>query len=958
MALGQHNLFGRELELSALRHELDRASAGEGQFVLVSGEAGIGKTSLLHRFGQEAAERGCPVYEGRSYDLAVTPPFGPWLELLSHSPLFDATTEDGHRRIWDSSTGPSWIRQQVETLMDSSEESPANVIMIDDAHWADQASLDLIRILGRNVHQSRSVLLVAYRSEEVSRRHPLYSLLPALVRESAPERLALQPLGNRVIRDWIGAVYRLSEVDEDRLAGHLQSHAEGNPFFAGEILRSLQEDGILRILENESWSLGDLGPATVPLLLRQVIDNRISRLPDVARERLNIASIIGHDVALNLWASVLSTPPDELIRLVEEATDAALVQPSSDGLGFSFHHAIIRDALYEGVSPARRRVVHQQVGELVGGDSNPDPDVVAYHFEQARDDRAVEWLVAAGDRAWEAWAWTEAADRFQRAIRLLESDGTRATERAWLLLRLAETRRYNLPLRALDHVTDVEAIAAATNEHVLATAARWVRGRIRVANSENGLPQLEQAVTDMAAFDQGHRDEFEREVGFRVDQTSAILAVWLGNFGHYEGALESAERYLASAAGGNRSPLIDAEAWLAQGISYGAIGRIDQARVAFESALDVYQRQQDNLSLGHTSFFYLNEVLLPFAADDLPERTRIATIGDRAWQRADEVSITRAPIISLHLLLIEGDWDRLRDIAGRTVGLRNYVRDWTAPFGAAVARYRGDFDLARAFVDASISRRADSDTGVLWTGMHLLALRVAAKLEIDAGRLGEAEKRIRDHRKISRLTGRLDGLAESYLLQARLHLARGQSYAALKDATEALTLATSPRQPLCLLRGHRLLAEILIAREQPDRAAEHLASAAHLADATNHLFEQGQIEYLSAVLLRMQGRHEASDRALDRAESIARNLGAWPLLERVEYAREQSPSADEFPDDLTGREVDVLRLIAEGFTDTEIAERLSISPRTVMTHVSHILGKTGSPSRAAAAAYAVRQGLA
>jgi DNA-binding NarL/FixJ family response regulator len=155
-----------------------------------------------------------------------------------------------------------------------------------------------------------------------------------------------------------------------------------------------------------------------------------------------------------------------------------------------------------------------------------------------------------------------------------------------------------------------------------------------------------------------------------------------------------------------------------------------------------------------------------------------------------------------------------------------------------------------------------------------------------------------------------------------------------------------------------MLGEIALALSELDVAAEHLSDSGGLARACAAIYEGALTTSVEARLALAAGDPDRASRLFDEAAELAKTLNAQPLIERIEYERERSESDGEYPDALTSREVEVLRLITEGLTDAQIAESLSISPRTVMTHVSNILGKTGAPSRAAAAAYAVRRGLA
>src|SRR5439155_14303070 len=236
----------------------------------------------------EATARGALALTGRCYDLSETPPYGPWAELLKRappererlrlpSPLGDGDPEASQAALF------ALVRDFLAAL---AAQRPL-VLLLDDLHWADPDSLDLLRVLARQLAELPVLLLVSYRSDELTRRHPLSALLPQLVREAAAARLDLRRLGEDAVRALVARRYGLAAADEARLVAHLQAHAEGNPFYVGELLRTLEEEQFLRPAPG-GWELGDLRAVPVPGLLRQIIDGRLARLGEEAQRLLAI----------------------------------------------------------------------------------------------------------------------------------------------------------------------------------------------------------------------------------------------------------------------------------------------------------------------------------------------------------------------------------------------------------------------------------------------------------------------------------------------------------------------------------------------------------------------------------------------------------------------------------------------------------------------------------------------
>ena len=353
-------LAGRERELAALRDALDAAIAGRGSLVLIGGEAGIGKTALAEAICAEAARQGALVLVGRCYDLSETPPYGPWAEALARAPQGEAQAPAPDLGGHGATASQAALFAAVRGWLAAIAAARPLVILLDDLHWADPASLDLLRFLGRAVADLPLLLLSTYRSDELTRRHPLYQLLPALVREARATRLDLRPLDAAGLAALV-APYALPDADAGRLVAYLANRAEGNPFFAGELLRALDEEGTLR-RTGAGWALGDLAAAGLPPLLRQVLDARLDRLGEDARELLAVAAVIGQEVPFALWQAVAGADEGALLGAVQPATAAHLVTELPDGSGVRFAHALVREALYAGTPALRRRALHRRAG--------------------------------------------------------------------------------------------------------------------------------------------------------------------------------------------------------------------------------------------------------------------------------------------------------------------------------------------------------------------------------------------------------------------------------------------------------------------------------------------------------------------------------------------------------------------------------------------------------------------
>ena len=964
-------LVGRDRERRLLREHLAAVLAGRGGLVLIGGEAGIGKTALAEALGAEAQAHGALVLVGRCYDLSETPPYGPWTELLEQLPALPdrpppALVAQGG--VGEGVASQAALFAQVRDYLSSVARSHRPLVLVlDDLHWADPASLELLRFLVRQLAPLPLLLLAIYRADGLTRRHPLYQLLPVLVREARAARLDLRRLDRDDLRELVGACYQLAERDEARLVAYLDEHAEGNPFYAGELLRSLEEEGALRP-GDEGWVPGDLGRVRVPALLRQVVDGRLARLGEEVRELLEVAAVIGQVVPQDLWAAVSAVDEAALLTAVERAVEARLLEETPEGPGFRFAHALIREALYEGILAPRRRGWHRRVAEALAAGPSPDPDAVAYHFRQAGDARATEWLSKAGERAQWAYAWLTAAERFEAALALMEAQGGVARERGWLLFRLTLLRRFAAPRQAIADLDSVARVAV-DDDRALAALARFHRGVMLSTTGEVrlGVAEMEAAIAAMEALPANAVDEARRPwlrrmgLPWAPDAQRAALALWLSNLGRYAEARALAQQILdrsthATATGEPGEAAAGALAALAG--TYAGLGRLTDARQAFDRLVEAYRAAGNYVMVRAGAVTALLWVALPYQADDLGERRRLVAEAEQAWLRSSGAYSARSLRHELApLLLLEGQWVELRQVAQHPMA-RPIFRPLTSSALGQLARHQGDASLAWAQVRECLPAGPATEPGDT-IFLHILVLqRLAAWLSIDAGDLPTARAWLAAHDRWLAWAGAVLGQAEGQLGWAAYHRAAGDLAQAREHAARSLACASEPRQPLALLAAHRLLGELNTAAGRHAEAAEHLAQALALADACAAPYERALTLLALAELRAATGRQAEARALLDEAHAIFTPLDAKPALTRADaLAARIAPAPAAYPAGLSAREVEVLRLVAQGLSNAQVAERLHLSPRTVDQHLRSIYNKLGVSSRSAATRFALEHQL-
>lgn len=956
----QPTFVGRDREVGRFRAVVDRVLAGHGQVVLVTGEAGIGKTTLVKLLTGESVFEAGIALAGHCYDLTTTPPYGPWLEVLQA-----AKRLDGHP-LPDVLSGDEALSSAVnqgvlfDTFLrffrDVASEHPLAVIL-EDMHWADQASLDLLRFIARQIETGRMLVVVSYRDDEITRRHPLFQLLPILVREAPVERLQIRRLDADEVRAFIATRYQLSVRDLDQVTSYVSDRSDGNPFFMNELLAALEDERVLRA-GSDGATIGELGTLRTPPLLQQVIERRLSRLETVTREALEVAAVVGQDVSLDVWQAMTQLPEDQLDVVVQEALEHRIFEESPSAAGFRFTHALIRETLNQGIALIRRRRLHQRTADVLTTLLAPDPDRVAYHFQQAGDARAADWLTQAGERAQRAFAWFTAADRFEAAVKLLEPIPDRDRERGWLLYRISQLRRHLYQNQNIAYLDEALEIAAVCRDEELHAAALFGRGLLKCfgGNLKTGLAELEAG--SIATERLGFAAASDVRPGGALDRT--VYGLWLALAGRFDEAVVVTQQALSTA----RIPPVPGS-YRPLAIAYSFLGQVDRAQQAFDREhVMIRAANTDPANAYLTLTQHLSWHVMPYQADDIALRERLLAECDELSERGKGTfSVLASQSISnMPMLLLQGDWDQARNVVADPdvwfVGPRG--REWHRMWAALIAHHLGEaggsWHRMQVLLPDGPPLNPDNTTSPIVPPM----LQLVSQTGFEPGDLAIARVWLEAFDHWLEWSGAVLGRAENAVLWSHYHEAAGDHGAARSQAERALAFASEPRQPLALIAAHRTLGQLDTADRRFEEADHHLREALTLVDACAVPFERALVLLARSTLQIATGDQGSARTSLGEVVAICQRLGANPTLARAEALMASLKSSEQVVSrqgGLSARETDVLRLIVDGKTDREIAASLFISPRTVTTHVTHILNKLGVSTRTEAAACAVREGL-
>jgi DNA-binding SARP family transcriptional activator/tetratricopeptide (TPR) repeat protein len=513
----QRVFVGRERELAELTGALDDALAGRGRLALLVGEPGIGKSRLADELMGHARARGARVIVGRCWEAGGAPPYWPWVQSLrAHVRETEPETLRGQlgpgaadlaqllpelRALFTDLPEPQGLESEgarfrlfeaVGALLGSATRANPLVIVLDDLHAADEPSLLLLQFVAREMAARRLLVVCALRDVAPTMRDPVATTLAELMREQQTTRIALAGLSDADVADYIELSTGIDAAP--RLIEAVHAETEGNPLFVAEAVRLLDDEG--QIADPDAH-------VRIPPGVRAVIDQRVSRLSEQCRSLLALASVLGREFGLDPLARFSELPRDELLDVLDEAMAERLLEAAGSPGRLRFGHALIRDTLYEGMTPVRRMQLHEGAAEALvaahSEDLGPHLTEIAHHHIAAapaeEGSRAIEYARRAGDRAASQLAYEEAARLYEMALTLAEEPRARCD----LLLAIGEAKG-----RGGDSPASKSAFREAAelaDEHGLperlAHAALGYGGRIiweRQQHDQHLVPLLERAL--------------------------------------------------------------------------------------------------------------------------------------------------------------------------------------------------------------------------------------------------------------------------------------------------------------------------------------------------------------------------------------------------------------------------------------------------------------------------------
>ena len=1004
-------LVGRGEQMAALEAAFVSVRQGGPSAVLLGGEAGVGKSRLVTDFGRTAASAGARVLTGGCLELGTDGlPFAPFTAVLRdlvHEMGADAVasmlpgrTTRGLARLLpelgepDTGGDPAEARARLfeevlRALEHLTRQSPV-VLVIEDAHWADRSSRDLLTFLiGNQRALSGLLIVVTYRSDELHRTHPLRPLLASLDRIAWVERIEVQRLTRQDATELATRI--LGREPAADLAEALYHRSEGNPLFIEALL----------------CCDGELSPE-LPESLRDLLLESVRRLPEDTEEVLRVASAGGEATGHALLGVVSGLDDAALTRAVRPAVIANVLHPRGDG--YAFRHELIREAVHDDLLPGEHGRLHSRFAEAIDADPTLVPPgraaiEMAHHWHAAHDS---PWaLIGAWRAAAQAGRAVAAAERLSLLARVLE---------LWDQVPDAAERIEADHLRVLE-----EAVAAAQD------AGEYERG---IALATSGLRELDPAADPVRVAELLiARSRFKEKLGrkdFAADLEEALEYVpadvsattridILLALTHCPPKITIERSYAEEALALARQ--VGDEAKEAGALLTLAMFNADPGQEAASDSgpLELITQARDMAGRrGAEDVLLVAAVNESHLLEGAGEHEQAASVARRASEGADALLLSRTSgsvlaVNQAEPLLALGRWDETLTIA--TAAMDRFLAP--GPMNRALLHViTGSVLLARgdlAGAGRSLMTARDALRSVRYEDQHQLPLArlqilyalaadgpaaglAAAAQAMDRFELGGSSPRYAWPVVVAGASAvlagaRLAGLSHDERLRAdtagvadRLRTV-AEKLGTFGPAQRAfsVTFAAADADAARLITGFGDGSGA--ADEAAGLFAASAASVASAASAALAAWDEaaaawdgvGEPYPLGETLLHAAeaalacGDRDAAAERLERAAGLAAALGAQPLGEqiailarraRIRLGRDDgggvAPVASSGDGELglTERELEVLRLVAEGRSNREIAGELFISPKTASVHVSNILGKLGVASRGEAAAKA------
>jgi DNA-binding SARP family transcriptional activator len=831
----------RDRELDALRAAWEETRDGSRRLVVVAGEPGIGKTRLAKEFAHAAHAGGTVLYAACDEEALVS--YQPFVEALRGAGLdweriaqmpgaselarvIPELPAQSGAAPGDAELRRYLLFEAMSSLLEAIAAQAPLALVIDDLHWADRATLHLLRHVARSEREAALLIVGTYRDAEVRASHPLADLLADLRRDRLVERIVLEGLQERDVGALIAA--HAGHAAPASLVGAVHEHTDGNPFYVEEVLRHLIETGV--VFERGGRWTSALTPDEigVPEGVQEVIARRLARLSDACRPVLAAAAVLGRECSFEVLRATVALADDELIPALEEARDAQLVVEldRADGPAYGFTHALVRQTLYTGLSGPRRQRLHAQAAaaiEQVHGDAQVAALALHHRLAGSAGDaaKAIDCSLRAAAQAAARSAWEEAAAHWDGALAVMTRAGARERERADLRVALGDLM-------------------------------------VLVGDLGRQIGYLEQALALYDALGDPERSaRVHSRLGMAHSLMDSIYAEHLdigGAFRHFDAARAVLGQGPPRRAAGHL------EVGIATALTYGL--RIEQGLDTARRGMEIAEAVGDELLWAGAAEAYGWHALV---GGRLGEGFEIL---ERAFAAADR---NRRPFLAFMAANISGQFTW--GIGAPDEAQAHFERPLLLPYAGNVAYRRqiadgiGRCHASRGEIDAA--REHLPDATATWITHSLKPV-----LDLWDGDLAAADALASRTLETSRRTGNRWDEWASQQLAARVRLLRGEAGAAVELLESALAIVVEGGAPYFELWVRPDLARALAESGRAEAAREHADRCRAIVGAgEDWRGRAGAVALADAVVLAHEGRAADAVRGFEAGRAVLARHG-------------------------------------------------------------------------------------
>lgn len=947
------SLIGRDKELAALDEFIIQASAGGTSLVFISGEGGIGKTYLAEHC---LSRNNIKYFISRPFQEA-SPPYGIFASILhelQRSPSFsniNALFPELLSLLPEYGTASKEVDKDVlifslaSVLKGVSAGEPL-ALLLDDIHWADNASLEALLSLSEELANTGILLICTYRNEELPRGHQLRWIRNELRRRKKLAEIFLYPLDREASAELINAI--LEENSSPALIDKIYEKTQGIPFFIEELCEVLIEKKLINF--GGSAPPDPLADLPLPENIRDAILLRVSALSDKAVQMLELAAVIGDEFEISILEKVQETSEG-----LDELFDGDFLRETSSGKA-SIKHSLIRDSVKSAMTWSRRRELNRKAAEFLSA-YKYQPDILAELWLEAKEfDKARASLLEAANRSCAVHAFRDAARSAYRALEIWP-EGEDEYERMDTLLNFAHCAKISGQLNdAVKFLKEVSEFGDKKKEPLITGKAESSLADIYNLQGKWDASHKARVIAAHKFEEAGSPENSASEYLMAGARFMAMLKL--------NDAIESASKAIELADKCGKLE-IKARGLGLLGNAKAMLGKTEEGKRTVQDGLEL--ALENNLSEAASDIYRRLAHAMEYASDYAGAKEAYYSAYNFCVRTGADVSAQVCLSCMSAVLFITGEWKRSLEFCAEV------LKNKKSPDGSKLTAYgmasliyafRGEIKPSRRYYDRALAQYKKYESMLMFLTIQW-AKAVVAEVENDHASAFEIYKDMLG--RWSDLETRHDSIP--ILMWAAHNFAINKAEKELFMAADAFSvISRGSDNPEAFAGLSYTLGELALLKGDIKEAEYQLRQALVHQEKFNFPLEKVFLEVRLSEILIMSGKGEEACRRLDSALASSRNLSTRPLSSKILSIME-SAGLNETPDNpteeklsssslrLTRRQNEILKLLSTGLTNKEIADKLFLSARTVDMHVSHIFERLNCRTRTEAVSRANEIGI-